>query len=82
MFTSSIEEALSHPMMIDPSLEGVPTDVEAAFNEPIDVLGVATEAAATDDGKNNDTVAAAVKCQVVWADKTQWVSESRRLKFK
>ena len=56
--TSSIEEALSLPMMIDPSLEGIPADVEAAFNEPIDVLGVA----ATDDGKkkNNDTVAVAV----------------------
>ena len=53
MFTSSIEEALSHPMMIDPSLEDIPVD---AFNEPIDVLGVAV----TDDGKNNDTVAAAV----------------------
>ena len=54
MITSSIEEALSRPMNIDASLEDIPVD---AFDEPIEVLGVATEAAVSGEEQHDGEIA-------------------------
>ena len=52
--TSSIEEALSRPMNIDASLEDIPVD---AFDEPIDVLDVATEAVVSGEEQHDGEIA-------------------------